>query len=79
MDAQEPWLAFMIPEEDIAKADEDMVIDWYFDYSFYIMKRTEYWKRIFTWHVLERYKVPSLISSPRIGPFLSKINKPPGG
>ena len=36
----------MILEEDIEKVDEDIAIDWYWDYSFYIMKRKEQWKLI---------------------------------
>ena len=64
MDVQETRLGFMILEEGIAVDDEDIVVDWYLDYYFYIMKRKEYWKGIFMWHVSDIF-----ISPPRKGPL----------
>ena len=34
----------MLVEEGIAEDDEDSVIDWYLDYSFYVMEQREYWR-----------------------------------
>ena len=39
MDTQEACPGFMVLEEDIAGEDENIVIDWYWDYPFYIMKK----------------------------------------
>ena len=44
MGLQEACPDFMILEGDIAEVDEDIAIDLYLDYSFYIMKRKEYSK-----------------------------------
>ena len=46
MDVQEACSGFMILEENMAKDNEDIVIDWWLDFSFYNMKRKEYWKWI---------------------------------
>ena len=42
MDTQEACPGFMVLEEDIAEEDENIVIDWNWDYFFYIVKRKEY-------------------------------------
>ena len=41
VDVQEARPSFMILEEGITEDDEDIVIDWYLHYSFYIVKRKE--------------------------------------
>ena len=64
MDTQEACSGFMIEEEDIVEEDENIVIDWYLEYSFYIMKK-ECWRWTFIWHVLDNF-----VSPPRLGlPF----------
>ena len=39
MDTQEAYSGFMVLVEDMAGEDENIVIDWYLDYSFHIMAK----------------------------------------
>lgn len=63
VDVQEAWPGFKILEEDTVEDDEDIVIEWYLNYSSHNMKRKEHWKWIFMRHALDDFTSP-----PRIKP-----------
>ena len=55
MDLQVACPSFLIWEH-----DENIVIDWYLNYFYYIIKRKEYWKGIFIWHATNNFISPLL-------------------
>ena len=59
----------MILEEDIAEVDEDIVIDWYLDYSFYIMKIKSVENEFLMWYYSDNFISAPSYKPPRISPL----------